>query len=197
MQECRLEVEAGQFAKALKLLARIEAQTNQAELGFDGRMLMVRLGDTEQRIPAAGSWPTPVHIRSRFVRTLADRPVQGNPLELSTEGERLIVGNFTVPCSSQPIVDRGPGPNDEKIDEAAHILKKLHVSREKVAALVARADPEYASLWSSGYEPMVDRIANAWKILAPLGVDPRAIRDAIDEAVRHAFTTAPVGDKKD
>jgi len=196
MQECRLEVEAGQFAKALKLLARFESKTNQAELGFDGSMLMVRLGDTEQRIPAAGSWPSSVHIRSRFVRALAYRPILQNPLELSTEDDRLTVGNFTVPCSAEPIEDVGPGPNDDKIDEAARILKKLHVSREKVAALVAEADPKYASLWSSEYEPLVDRIANAWKILASLGVDPRAIRQAIDESVRHAFTAASVGDKK-
>src|SRR5260370_42273144 len=116
MQECRLEVEAGQFAKALKLLARFESKTNQAELGFDGSMLMVRLGDTEQRIPAAGSWPSPIHIRSRFVRALAYRPILQNPLELSTEDDRLTAGNFTVPCSADPLRDVGPGPNDDKID---------------------------------------------------------------------------------
>jgi hypothetical protein len=197
MQECRLEVEAGQFAKALKVLARYESTTDQAEIGFDGCMLMVRLGDTEQRIPAAGSWPSPVHIRSRFVKALANRPILGSPLALSTEGERLTVGNFSVPCSSEPIVDAGPGPNDEKINDAAHILKKLHVSRKKVAELVAQADPEYASLWSNGYEPLVDRVANAWKILAPLGVDPRAIRQAIEESVRHAFTATSLTGKKD
>jgi len=197
MQECRLEVEAGQFAKALKLLARFESKTNQAELEFDGSMLMVRLGDSEQQIPAAGSWPSPVHIRSRFVRALAFRPILQNPLELSTENDRLTVGNFSVPCSAEPIEDVGPSPNDERIAEAAHILKKLRVSREKIAELVAQADPEYASLWSNGYEPMIDRVAKAWKILAPLGVDPRAIRQAIEESVRHAFTATTATSTKD
>jgi len=196
MQACRLEVEARQFAKALKLLARFDPKTEWAQVDFDGDMLLVRLGETEQRIPASGSWSGPVHIRSRFARTLAERPLKGSPLELSVEGERLTVGNFTIPCSADPIADVGSGPNDERIDEAAYILKKLHVSREKVAALVAKADPEYASLWSDAYEPMVDRIANAWKILAPLGVDPRDIRQAVEESVRYAFNAAGAGSEK-
>lgn len=197
MQACRLEVEARQFANALKLIARVASSAEWAEVDFDGHTLLMRLGETEQRIPAAGSWPAPVHIRSRFTRTLAERPVQGNPLELSVEDGRLTIGNFTIPCSADPIVDVGGGPNDERIDEAAHILKKLHVSREKVAALVAKANPQYASLWSDAYEPMVDRIANAWKILAPLGVDPRDIRQAVEESVRYAFNAAGAGSEKE
>ena len=61
---------------------------------------------------------------------------------------------------------------------------------------MANANPEYASFWSGGYAPMVDRIANAWKILGPLGVDPRDIRQAVEESVRYAFN-ATVGSKKE
>ena len=196
MQVSRLEVEGRQFAKALKFLARVDSKAEWAEIGFDGQMLSVRLGETEQRIPAAGSWLRPVHIRARLASILAERPVQGSPLELSVEDERLTIGNFTLPCSAEPIADVGQGPNDERIDEAAYILKKLRVSREKVAALVAEANPDYASLWSGCNEAMVDRIANAWKILAPLGVDPREIRQAVEESIRYAFNGASAGSNK-
>ena len=194
MQACRLEVEPRQFTKAIKVLARIDPRTEWAEIDFDGHTLMMRMGDTEQRIPAAGSWPGLLHFRSRFARALADRPLRENPLELLLEDGRLTVGSFTFPCSSE--LDSDLGPNQERIAEAAHILKKLHVSKERVAALVAQADPEYAKLWAGGYAPIIDRIANAWKILGPLGVEPHEIRQAIEESVRYAFN-ATAGDKRE
>jgi len=197
MQSCRLEVEARRFAKAVKLLARVDSKKEWAEVAFDGQILRMRMGETEHRIPASGSWPAPVHIRSRFTKTLGERPVQGSPLALSVEDGRLTIGNFTIPCSADPIADVGSGPNDERIDEAAHILRKLHVSREKVAVLVAKANPEHASLWSDAYEPMVDRIANAWKILARSGVDPRDNRQSAEESVRYAFDSAGVGSERE
>jgi hypothetical protein len=189
-QACRLEVEPRQFAKAVNVLAHLDPKTEWAEIDFDGDTLMMRVGDTEQRIPAAGSWPGLLHFRSRFARALAGRPMTKTPLELLVEDGRLTVGSFTFPCSSQRDADTVQGPNQDRIAEAAHILKKLHVSQEKVAALVANANPEYAALWRDGYAPMIDRIANAWKILAPLGVEPHEIRQAIEESVRYAFNAA-------
>ena len=125
-----------------------------------------------------------------MTKTLADRPIQRSPLEVSVEEGRLNVGNFSVPCHT------GPAPEDldenmaHRISEALHILKKYRMTKETIAALVARGDPEYAALWSGANEVMVERIANAWKVLAPLGVDPRAIRELIDDTVRHAFRAA-------
>lgn len=195
LHACRLEVEPRQFAKAVKLLARLDRKEEWAEIDFDGDMLSIRLGDTEQRIPAAGSWLGPLHFHSRFARALSERPVLGAPLELSVEDDRLTVGTFSFPCSTAPPAET-VDPNGERIAEAAHILKKLHVSPETVAALVANASPEYANLWSGGYGLMIDRIANAWKILGPMGVDPRDIRQAIEESVRYAFS-ASAGRKKE
>jgi hypothetical protein len=189
MHECRLHVEPRQFAKALKFLARFESKAEWANIDFDGQKLMMRLGETEQRIPAAGSWPGVRHFRSRFARALAARPLLNDPLELSVEDDRLTVGTFSFPCSLEPVVHSDDESHEDQIAEAAHILKKLHVSRDTIAALVANADPQYARLWSDGYDGMMDRIAKAWKILGPLGVDPREIRRAIEESVRHAFQT--------
>lgn len=196
MHAYHVEVEPRQFAKALKFVASSDPKAELAEIGFDGEMLSIRLGESEQKIPATGSWPEPLHFLSRFARALSERPILGNPLELYVEDDRLTVGTFSFPYTAEPAKESSKGPDDPRITEAANILKKLHVSKETVAALVAGASPEYAGLWSGGYEAMIDRIANAWKILGPMGVDPRDIRQAIEESVRYAFS-ASAGRKKE
>jgi len=196
MHAYRLEVDARRFAKALKLIADVNTEAESVEIDFDGGMLSVRLGVSEQRIPATGSWPEPLYFPSRFARALSERPILGSSLELFVEHDRLTVGGFSFPYTAEPAKESSKSPDDPRVAEAANILKKLHVSKETVAALVANANPEYASLWSGGYETMIDRIANAWKILGPLGVDPRDIRQAIEESVRYAFS-ASAGRKKE
>lgn len=188
MLECRVEVQAEQLTQAFRALARGESQKDWTEVDFDGAMLSLSMGSLQEKVPAAGSWSGLIHFPARLTKTLAERPIQRSPLEVSVEEGCLNVGNFSVPCQFGPAPEDLDGNTADRVAEALLILKKYRIKKETLAALVAGGDPEYAAMWSGQNEVMLDSIAKAWKVLAPLGVDPREIRRLIHDTVRYGFT---------
>ena len=96
-----------------------------------------------------------------------------------------------------PILE--PPKSDERrlIVEAAEILKPLRLSKEDVEKLVTEARARGNATWTHHDKKMIEVVARAWKLLAPLGVETSDIRRCVDDAVRNAWKRSESRDEKE
>ena len=144
-----------------------------------------------------------------WIRRLAGKPTDGDPITISFENGRLYAGRYSEPAAlasnRKPSRDRkeavlkeaiaGPATEYEtpealepQIQRAADILAPLLISIQNIRDIVNRAIPR-KRLWQRGEKKAIASVAKAWAVLAPLGVEPSDFRHLIDEAGRKAWTT--------
>jgi hypothetical protein len=71
---------------------------SQTSLTFDGTRLLIDYSDTILSFTAHGTWRDQVVIPARFLLMLAQVPPDGDPIDFSVRGSRLIVGSSSVVC---------------------------------------------------------------------------------------------------
>jgi len=71
--------------------------------------------------------------------------------------------------------------------EAARILKPLRLKQADVEKMVAEARARGTATWAVHDKKMLEIVAKAWKLLAPLGVETGDIRRFVDDVIRNAW----------
>jgi hypothetical protein len=88
--ECRLEVSRSELVQALKIVSRVMGEySGAAELTFDDGYLSVEADNTSAKASASGNWPVPIFVGALWVRRLAKRLPDNDPLILRVEHGRI------------------------------------------------------------------------------------------------------------
>jgi hypothetical protein len=188
-----LEVSRIDLIAQLKFVARAMGKsTTNITLRFQDGMLLIEAGESTVELFARGIWPTPVISDALWVRVLAKKMPAEDPVRLRVEDGKLYTNKFAVRCSfaleQSPAVQNPPDFNSERrISEAAAILKPLRLSQENVEKMVADARARGNVTWFHHDKKMIEIVAKAWKLLAPLGVETGDIRRFVDDVVRNAW----------
>ena len=188
-----LSVERSDFTHALKIVTRgIGKYAGEASLRFENGLLSVEAHGTVASAPASGAWPIPIFVQASWVRRLARRMPPGDPLRLEIKEGRIYVERYSEPCALTPTAipanpDRPQIDEEGLIEEAAKVLKPLLIKRSDLEELVAEARTNGAASWSADERKMTSIVANAWILLAPLGIETSDIRRLVDKAVRNAW----------
>jgi len=80
---------------------------------------------------------------------------------------------------------------EEKVDrilaEAATVLQPFRVTEEELLLLVEQHADDATCPFQDEDESVIKRIAEAWKLLAPLGIEAGEIKALVDESIRNAW----------
>ena len=185
-----LEVSRADLLHAVGIVAGLMGRRpSGASLQFEDGWLYIESGDGIAKTPARGTWPLTIIVGASWVRRLAKNMPAGDPVRLRVEEGRLYANRYSEPCArtavKQPINPKGP--EQDKILEAARILKPLLITKWDLAALVVDASARGTALWSEEDKKMIAIIAKAWVLLAPLGVETADLRRLVNDAVRNAW----------
>jgi hypothetical protein len=92
------------FEEAFRLLRKLckPKRGEEAVLSFDGACLQIDCAAMTVTPAAKGSWPGQVRIPSNFLLMLAKLPPAGDPIAVTVDGDRLVIGSCSVKCSIQP-----------------------------------------------------------------------------------------------
>lgn len=188
-----LEVSRVDLIAQLKFLSRAMGKSARTvALRFHEGMLVIEAGESTIEVFARGDWPTPIMGDALWVRVLAKKMPSGDPIRLRVQNERLYANSFSVQCAltleGLPAVPEPQEPDEKPlILEAARILKPLRLSQDNVEKMVAEARARGNVTWFHHDKKMIEIVAKAWKLLAPLGVETGDIRRFVDEVVRNAW----------
>jgi hypothetical protein len=185
-----LEVARADLSQAVEVVAGLMGkQPSGVSLQFEDGWLWIESGAGIAKTPAQGTWPLTIIAGRSWVRRLAKNMPAGDPVRLRVEEGRLYANRYSEPCTrtavKQPIDPKGP--QQDKILEAAGILKPLLITKWDLAALVVEASARGTPSWSEEDKKMIAIIAKAWVLLAPLGVETADLRRLVDDAVRNAW----------
>jgi hypothetical protein len=73
------------------------------------------------------------------------------------------------------------------LERAASILKPYRVSEVDLKSLVERHIADGVNPCAETENPVIKRIAEAWILLAPLGIEPNEIKTLIDDGIKNAW----------
>jgi len=185
-----LEVARADVTQALEIVAGLMGkQATGVSLQFEDGWLWIESGAGIARAPARGTWPQTIIVGRSWIRRLAKSMPVGDPVRLRVEEGRLYANRYSEPCTrtavKQPV--NPTGPQQDKILEAARILKPLLITKWDLFALVVEARERGPASWSEEDNKMIAIIAKAWTLLAPLGVEPSDLRWLVNDAVRNAW----------
>ena len=185
-----LEVARADLSQAVEVVAGLMGkQSSGVSLQFEDGWLWIESGAGIAKTPARGTWPLTIIVGRSWVRRMAKKMPAGDPLRLRVEEGRLYANRYSEPCTrtavKQPVNPKGP--QQDKILEAARILKPLLITKWDVAALVVEASARGTPTWSEDDKKMIAIIAKAWVLLAPLGVETADLRRLVNDAVRNAW----------
>ena len=185
-----LEVARADLLPAVEIVAGLMGKPpSGVSLRFEDGWLWIESGSGIARTPARGTWPLTIIAGRSWVRRLAKNMPAGDPVRLRVEEGRLYANRYSQPCActavKQPVNPKGP--QQDKILEAARILKPLHITKWHLFLLVVEARERGTPSWSEEDKKMIAMIAKAWVLLAPLGVETTDLRRLVDDAVRNAW----------
>jgi hypothetical protein len=185
-----LEVARADLLQAVGVVAGLMGkQTSGVSLQFEDGGLWIESGAGIAKTPARGTWPLTIIVGRLWVRRIAKNMPAGDPVRLRVEEGRLYANRYSEPCTrtavKQPI--NPEGPQQDKILEAARILKPLLITKWDLFALVVEARERGTPSWTEEDKKMIAMIAKAWTLLAPLGVETADLRRLVNDAVRNAW----------
>ncbi|MCC6486400.1 MAG: hypothetical protein IT364_02790 [Candidatus Hydrogenedentes bacterium] len=194
MNEPHLTVAREPFRVALRRLARTGKRSSEpAAVAFEaGELILAWAGSTEH-IAASGEWPEVVRVSAGWVRVLARRLHDRDPVNLRVREGRLFVENYGQLClaAADALPELAPvipaGLREKRIRQAASVLKPLLVTEGDLADLTEAASQAHARQYSVEEHTMLKRIAQAWALLAPFGIETAEIYQLVQHKVRHAF----------
>lgn len=198
-----LEVSRADLLTQLKFLSKAMGKsTKSVILRFQGGTLVIEAGESTVEIFARGDWPVAIITDAIWAHVLAKKMPAGDPVRLRVQEGKLYANAFSVRCAFAleelpPILE--PPKSDERrlIVEVAEILKPLRLSKEDVEKLVTEARARGNATWTHHDKKMIEVVARAWKLLAPLGVETSDIRRCVDDAVRNAWKRSESRDEKE
>lgn len=170
-----LEIRRASLTHALKIVAKaIGKDTGEASLRFEDGQVSIEACGTAVNSPANGVWPVPVFVGASWVRRLAQRMPPGDPVRLQIRDGHIYLERYSEPCTftptERPVDSNGPQVNEERlIQEAARILKPLHIKRSDLEELVSETRTKGTAAWSPDEKRMTAIVARAWVLLAPIG----------------------------
>ena len=185
-----LQVARADLLHAVEIVAGLMGKKSTgASLRFEDGWLYIESGRGIAKTSALGSWPLTIIVGNSWVRRLAKSMPAGDPVCLRVEEGRLYANRYSEPCErsavKQPL--NPEVPREDKILEAARILKPLRITKWDLAALVVEAGARGTPSWSEEDKKMMAMIAKAWVLLAPLGVEMADLRRLVDDVVRNAW----------
>jgi hypothetical protein len=185
-----LEVGRADLLNAVEIVAGLMGkQPSGVSLQFEDGWLWIESGPGIAKTPAHGTWPQTIIAGKSWVRRLAKNMPAGDPVRLRVEESRLYANRYSEPCARTAVKHpiNPEGPQQDKILEAARILKPLLITKWDLFALVVEARERETPTWSEEDKKMIAIIAKAWALLAPLGVEPADLRRLVNDAVRNAW----------
>jgi len=188
-----LEVSRVDLIAQLKFAAKaMDKSATNVTLRLQDGMLVIEAGESTVEVFARGNWPAPIISEALWVRVLAKKMPAGDPIRLRVQDGKLYTNAFAVRCALSleelsPVSER-PEPDERRlIGQAAEILKPLRLSQENVEKMVAEAHARGNATWFHHDKKMIEIVARAWRLLAPLGVETGDIRRFVDDVVRNAW----------
>jgi hypothetical protein len=182
----------------------------------DGQLSVEGVGVAAE-IPASGEWPGVAAVPAAMLRQLTKAFPEEDPLRLQADDQRFTVSRFSMPCERRPIpapptsnsadapnslaepkegTEGGPPArfsvgHEKKVGEilakAANVLKPYGVSEADLRSLVEKHAAGRLNPLAGVETPVIKRIAEAWSLLAPLGVEPNEIKGLVDESILNAW----------
>jgi hypothetical protein len=186
-----LRVSRSAFRDSLRRLQRAgKSSSDPVRLEWEAEALVVSWNDTTERMPAQGNWPQPVWVSASWLRTLAKSLPDADPLTLRLHDGRLYAGNYSRPVvdpEMRPASAVPPGDRDRRLKKAATLLKPFRVEQADLEALVSRWAVKGASIHPPEEERMLKRVADAWVMLAPFGVEVKDLYELVRQRIRMAW----------
>jgi len=180
MDEYRLQVDASQLIKALKIARKfIKTQKEgSAYISYQGGQLVIALPGVHVNATAEGNWPMPVRTSVALIRMLAQvPPAKKGTVTLRFDGQRIGVGDTSMPAET-----------DQSATPPIDVLATMSL-RQILRLRSTHTDDE---IRKSGYantvqkaEQRLDRcLTQAAKALNPLDVSAVELRDWIEAKLR-------------
>ena len=146
-----LEADRADFTQAVGIVSRLMCkQASGVSLQFEEGWLWIESGAGIAKTPARGTWPLTIIVGRSWVRRIAKNMPAGDPVRLRVEEGRLYANRYSEPCTrtavKQPVNPKGP--EQDKILEAARILKPLLITKWDLFALVVEARERGTPSWS-------------------------------------------------
>jgi len=158
-------------------------------LSFSDGCLNIEAGETSFVVPVSGQWPETIFVDANWVRRLAMKLPAGDPLRIRVADDRLYVARYSEPCSREPQPVADDVDKQALILKAAQILKPLRLTAADLEEAVEAARARGPALWRVEDRKMMPLVAEAWLLLAPLGIETSDLRRLVDKAVRDAWKT--------
>lgn len=212
-----LEVRRSEFLEALRrVTSDATKRASQPPLLFsfsDDKLSIEALGITAE-IPASGEWPGVVAVATAVLRQLIRAFPKEDPLRLEADDQKFTIARFSLPCErrspaapANPSFTGGVNIREDKAEpaspsrifkgddrrlgeiltEAGTILKPYRVSEADLKSLVEKHTADGLNVFAETEKPVIKSIAQAWSLLAPLGIEPNEIKALIDDAVKNAW----------
>jgi hypothetical protein len=182
----RLAVDRAELLDAFRQLTRFarRAGTEEAVLSWRQGCLRVDFGGVTVKASASGEWPGRARIAWRVLRPAATHVPAGDPVCMRVVGSQLHIAGYRADCVWQP--------ESSPAGQLPLILIPLDPSLRQILALRYRFAAE--DLAASGHLRTLEkaeaklaiRIDKAWAQLAPVGVSRKALRAAVEAALRQA-----------
>lgn len=188
-----LIVARADLAGAMGIVSRLMGRrVPGASLRFKDGWLFITAGRGVAKAPAQGDWPLTIIVGSSWVRRLAKSLPPGDPVLLHVENGRLYANKYSEPCKwsteENPLdTSLGAFSEEQRIFEAATVLKPFLVGKGDIQSLVNTARNRGPAIWLESEETMISAVSRAWALLAPLGVETSDLRNLVDGAVRNAW----------
>jgi hypothetical protein len=164
-----------------------------ASLGFENDSLHICAGPTVASVAAKGCWPWTVVTRYSWVYNLAKKPLQTNPVRIYVDNARVYAERFScaceLPADDSALVPGTPVPDLKKaVEIAARALAPLMVSSSDIEGLIDRVASRTPA-WREDDRKIIAMVAEAWRPLAPFGVQPEDFLPMFQGVSRDAWNT--------
>ena len=106
-----LEVQNGEFTKALKRLSRCQKGATKAYLRYKNGALVISLGQASESLLASGSWPGIVAVSATWAKAFATTPLTVNAVWLRVSEGKLYTRDHAVLCKvvhEIPTISKSP-----------------------------------------------------------------------------------------
>jgi len=179
-----LNVDTLPLIEALKLLCKLERQSETLHLRFDAGKLVVSMGKTSQEVPASGTWPHSLPVNRRWAVTLVNHPMGEAITPLRWADGQLSARDFKFSCPLENSTAEGDlVDHNEDLGKVLRILGHCGVTELDIDHLIENGDPAKARLWGPE-DSLIDRVSEEWTFLARSGVEPSDIRRLMDSKLQ-------------
>jgi len=102
-----IDVDTRELTRVLKRLSKTEKTASIAYLRYVTGILTISMGATSDELPASGSWPKIISVTSKWVNTLAGKPLRAAVTDLRVHDGKLWARDFGVACSVVSSIEEG------------------------------------------------------------------------------------------